>query len=143
MRINVGAEEMMPDWDKRSWRIGIEEKNDRYPSIASFPSVFKLNNAAATPEEYDRRPLSPFPARTNFEMRGPCSDELLTSTTAPAAAQIIGTAPPRYRMSISAPHLRKDAAFGTDSPEMTEEDAYGGVANEDVNPYQPSQSPST
>ena len=39
-----GKEELIPDWERRSWRIGIEEKDDRYPSVASLPSILRMGD---------------------------------------------------------------------------------------------------
>lgn len=35
------TEQLIPDWRRRSWRIGIEGTDDRYPSVASFPSILE------------------------------------------------------------------------------------------------------
>jgi hypothetical protein len=57
----IAKEQLIPDWERRSWRIGIEEKDDRYPSVASLPSVLRMGGgrdgkggAAVMPEHRTR-----------------------------------------------------------------------------------------
>ncbi|TDL20965.1 hypothetical protein BD410DRAFT_899240 [Rickenella mellea] len=148
-------EELIPDWDKRSWRIGIEEKDDRYPTVGSFPSILRMQGmGGGERDEYGSvavlQPgtttlLPPFPPRGGG---GVTTLERSTSTSASSTFRAAtaneyqqpGIAGVGAGVQLPIPTYMKGAVAAAvpvemRSPEVACEEAYGGVEPYTANPF--------